>query len=104
MTETDFEKLGSALAGRAADLELKAGDDESIQSLIADPTIASANLKKAGYKVRLKPCSGDSISEVLTKIGEVVKPSFDNYTDLYMSVSDGEDGQIICIVYIIGKE
>ena len=104
LTETDFEKLSSALAGRAAELELKAGNDESIQKLIADPTTASANLKKAGYKVKPKPCSGDSISEVLTKIGEVVKPSFDNYTDLYMSVSDGEDGQIICIVYIIGKE
>ena len=105
LTETDFEKLGSALAGRAAELELNAGNDESIQNLIADPTTATINLKKAGYKkVNSQPCSGDSISEVLAKIREVVKPSFGTYTDLYMSVSDGEDGQIICIVYIIGKE
>lgn len=101
LTETDFAKLGSALAGRAVELGFKAGTDENIQKLIANPDNAIRNLQGAGYKVNSQSCSGYSASEVLTKIREVVKPSFGTYTDLYMSVSDGENGRIICIVYII---
>lgn len=104
LTETDFEKMSSALAGLAIKLGLKAGNDENIQKLIADPNTAIRNLQNARYKVNSQSCSGDSISEVLTKIGKVVKPSFNTYTDLYMSVNDGENGRIICNVYIIGEE
>ena len=103
LTETDFAKLGSALAGRAVELQLNTGNDESIQKLIADPNKAIRNLQNAGYKVTSQSCSGNSISEVLTKIGKVEKSSFGTYTDLYMSVNDGENGRIICNVYIISK-
>ena len=101
LTETDFDNLSSALTGQAIKLGLRAGKDESIQSLIANPKTAIRDLQTAGYKVNSQSCSGDSVSEVLTKIGEVVYPSFGTYTDLYMSVNDGENGRIICNVYII---